>query len=405
MPDNENFVPQNIREQELTNNYMHRLSSYVNRDQGFVKLIRGLESYLSNAGGVLAYTIDKHNQPAQNIDDNTDIAYLARLVNKLGISLDYFPSDYFTNTNMSVNGVWVFNNTPTLTTQLSQDINFICNDVQYSEIRQSGYNSNGSIQFVRTSDSAIVTAYNSTSGGWQDNVYKTIDFGTSQIVSQEFYNFLSNTATTQDEQLDSRLTTLRSLYLLAIRGAVINRVGNATKAQLQQALQTMYEQADIEIVDGGLDESVGLMSVTVNIKGITTSLNSAVLSLYLKQNITGVQEQFNFDVSGVGVFAPVISNGESGDNNLIEFVRGEDSEDEDSLWKYFTDNPTLPYGYDSEDKAKAFGMGGYMWADVQKTGTGDNEFVDSSHIPPVPTTSADPTYLGTAFWMIQLITY
>lgn len=403
MPDNETFVPQDQREQELTNNYMYRLSSYVNRDEGFVKLIRGLESYISNAGGVLAYIVDEHNQPAQKIDDNTDIAYLERLVNKLGISLDYFPSDYFTNTNMSINGQWIFNDTPTLTTQIYQDVIFICNGIQYNQIRQSGYNSDGSIQFMRAADDEIVTAYNSTSGGWQDTAYKTIDFGTSQIVLQEFYNFLTNTATPQETQIDSRLTTLRTLYLLAVRGAVINRVGNATKAQLQQALQTMYEQADIEIVDGGLDESVGLMSVTVNIKGITTSLNSAVLSLYLKQNITGVQEQFNFDVSGVGVFAPVISNGESGDNNFIEFVRGEEKDTEDSLWKYFTDNPTLPYGYDSEDDAKAFGMGGYMWADAQQSGTGDNNFVDSSHIPPVPTTSADPTYLGTAFWMIQLI--
>lgn len=397
MPDNENFVPQNIREQELTNNYMNRLSSYVNRDEGFVKLIRGLESYISNAGGVLAYTVDEHNQPAQNIDDNTDIAYLARLVNKLGISLDYFPSDYFTNTNMSVNGVWVFNDTPTLTTQVYQDVNFICDNIQYNEIRQSGYNSNGSIQFVRTVDSEIIDVYNSTSGGWQDNVYKTINFGTSQIVSQEFYNFLSNTATTQDEQLDSRLTTLRSLYLLAIRGAVINRVGNATKAQLQQALQTMYEQADIEIIDGGLDESVGLMSVTVNIKGITTSLNSAVLSLYLKQDITGVQEQFNFDVSGVGVFAPVNATEGTSVDSINELDTGTE------LQTYFTSNPTLPYGYDSEDSGKEFGMAGYMWAGVQESGTGDNNFVDSSHIPPVPTTSADPTYLGTAFWMIQLI--
>ena len=398
MPDNETFIPQDQREQELTNNYMYRLSSYVNRDEGFVKLIRGLESYISNAGGVLAYTVDEHNQPAQKIDDNTDIAYLERLVNKLGISLDYFPSDYFTNTNMSVNGQWIFNDTPTLTTQITQDINFICNDIQYSQIRQSGYNSNGSIQFVRAADDEIITAYNSTSGGWQDTAYKTIDFGTSQIVSQEFYNFLSNTATTQEEQFDSRLTTLRTLYLLAVRGAVINRVGNATKAQLQEALQTMYEQADIEIIDGGLDESVGLMSVTVNIKGITTSLNSAVLSLYLKQNITGVQEQFNFDVSGVGVFAPVNATQGTDVDNITELNTGTE------LKAYFTSNPTLPYGYDSNtDSGKQFGMGGYMWAGVQESGTGDNNFVDTSHIPPVPTTSEDPTYLGTAFWMIQLI--
>ena len=397
MPDNETFVPQDQREQELTNNYMYRLSSYVNRDEGFVKLIRGLESYISNAGGVLAYTVDEHNQPAQKIDDNTDIAYLERLVNKLGISLDYFPSDYFTNTNMSVNGVWVFNDTPTLATQITQDINFICNDIQYSQIRQSGYNSNGSIQFVRAADDEIVTAYNSTSGGWQDTVYKTIDFGSSQIVSQGFYNFLTNTATPQETQVDSRLTTLRTLYLLAVRGAVINRVGNATKAQLQEALQTMYEQADIEIVDGGLDESVGLMSVTVNIKGITTSLNSAVLSLYLKQNITGVQEQFNFDVSGVGVFAPVNATQGTSVDSINELDTGTE------LKTYFTSNPTSPYGYDSTDSAKEFGMGGYMWAGVQESGTGDNNFVDTSHIPPVPTTSEDPTYLGTAFWMIQLI--
>lgn len=397
MPDNETFVPQDQREQELTNNYMYRLSSYVNRDAGFVKLIRGLESYISNAGGVLAYTVDEHNQPAQKIDDNTDIAYLERLVNKLGISLDYFPSDYFTNTNMSVNGVWVFNDTPTLATQITQDINFICNDIQYSQIRQSGYNNNGSIQFVRAADDEIVTAYNSTSGGWQDTAYKTIDFGTSQIVSQEFYNFLTNTATPQETQVDSRLTTLRTLYLLAVRGAVINRVGNATKAQLQEALQTMYEQADIEIVDGGLDESVGLMSVTVNIKGITTSLNSAVLSLYLKQNITGVQEQFNFDVSGVGVFAPVNATQGTSVDNINELDTGTE------LQTYFTSNPTLPYGYDSTDSAKQFGMGGYMWAGVQESGTGYNNFVDTSHIPPVPATSDNPTYLGTAFWMIQLI--
>ena len=346
---------------------------------------------------MLAYTVDEHNQPAQKIDDNTDIAYLERLVNKLGISLDYFPSDYFTNTNMSVNGKWIFNDTPTLATQITQDINFICNDIQYSQIRQSGYNSNGSIQFVRAADDEIITAYNSTSGGWQDTAYKTIDFGTSQIVSQEFYNFLTNTATPQETQVDSRLTTLRTLYLLAVRGAVINRVGNATKAQLQEALQTMYEQADIEIIDGGLDESVGLMSVTVNIKGITTSLNSAVLSLYLKQNITGVQEQFNFDVSGVGVFAPVNATQGTDVDSINELDTGTE------LKTYFTSNATLPYGYDSTDSGKQFGMGGYMWTGVQESGTGNNNFVDTSHIPPVPTTSEDPTYLGTAFWMIQLI--
>lgn len=397
MPDNETFVPQDQREQELTNNYMYRLSSYVNRDEAFVKLIRSLESYISNAGGVLAYTVDEHNQPAQKIDDNTDIAYLERLVNKLGISLDYFPSDYFTNTNMSVNGQWIFNDTPTLTTQIYQDVIFICDGVQYNEIRQSGYNSNGSIQFVRAADGEIVTAYNSTSGGWQDTVYKTIDFGSSQIVSESFYNFLTASATPQETQINSRLTTLRTLYLLAVRGAVINRVGNATKAQLQEALQTMYEQADIEIVDGGLDESVGLMSVTVNIKGITTSLNSAVLSLYLKQNITGVQEQFNFDVSGVGVFAPVNATQGANVDTINELDTGTE------LQTYFTSNPTLPYGYDSTDSAKQFGMGGYMWADAQQNGTGDNNFVDTSHIPPVPATSDNPTYLGTAFWMIQLI--
>ena len=398
MPDNETFVPQDQREQELTNNYMYRLSSYVNRDEGFVKLIRGLESYISNAGGVLAYTVDEHNQPAQKIDDNTDIAYLERLVNKLGISLDYFPSDYFTNTNMSVNGKWIFNDTPTLTTQIYQDVIFICNNIQYNQIRQSGNNSDGSIQFVRATDNEIITAYDSTSGGWQDTVYKTIDFGSSQIVSQEFYNFLTNTATPQETQVDSRLTTLRTLYLLAVRGAVINRVGNATKAQLQQALQTMYEQADIEIIDGGLDESVGLMSVTVNIKGITTSLNSAVLSLYLKQNITGVQEQFNFDVSGVGVFAPVNATQGTSVDSIDELDTGTE------LKTYFTSNPTLPYGYDSDqDSGKQFGMGGYMWAGVQESGTGNNNFIDTSHIPPVPATSEDPTYLGTAFWMIQLI--
>lgn len=397
MPDNETFVPQDQREQELTNNYMHRLSSYVNRDEAFVKLISGLESYISNAGGVLAYTVDEHNQPAQKIDDNTDIAYLERLVNKLGISLDYFPSDYFTNTNMSVNGRWIFNDTPTLTTQIYQDVIFICNGIQYNQIRQSGYSSDGSIQFVRAADDEIVTVYNSTSGGWQDNVYKTIDFGNSQLVSESFYNFLTASATPQETQINSRLTTLRTLYLLAIRGAVINRVGNATKAQLQEALQTMYEQADIEIIDGGLDESVGLMSVTVNIKGITTSLNSAVLSLYLKQNITGVQEQFNFDVSGVGVFAPVNSTQGTSVDTINELDTGTE------LQTYFISNPTLPYGYDSTDSAKQFGMGGYMWADAQQNGTGDNNFVDTSHIPPVPATSEDPTYLGTAFWMIQLI--
>lgn len=397
MPDNETFVPQDQREQELTNNYMRRLSSYVNRDEAFVKLISGLESYISNAGGVLAYTVDEHNQPAQKIDDNTDIAYLERLVNKLGISLDYFPSDYFTNTNMSVNGQWIFNDTPTLTTQIYQDVIFICDNVQYNQIRQSGYNSDGSIQFVRAADNEIITVYNSTSGGWQNNVYKTIDFGNSQIVSELFYNFLTASATPQETQINSRLTTLRTLYLLAVRGAVINRVGNATKAQLQEALQTMYEQADIEIIDGGLDESVGLMSVTVNIKGITTSLNSAVLSLYLKQNITGVQEQFNFDVSGVGVFAPVNATQGTSVDTINELDTGTE------LQTYFTSNPTLPYGYDSTDSGKQFGMGGYMWADAQQNGTGDNNFVDTSHIPPVPATSEDPTYLGTAFWMIQLI--
>lgn len=307
MPDN---TTQDEIEKQLTNNYMPRLLAYVEKDEGFTQLIRGIEAYISYAGGVLGYSIDSHNQPAQSIDTDTDIAYLQRLVGLLGISLDYFPSDYF------ISG---------------------------------------------------------------------------------------------DENLD----TLRELYLLAIRGAVINRTGDATKAKLLSALQAMYRDAEITIVDGGMpnltaEQSPGKMSIAVYIQGITTNMDSAVLTLYLKQNITGVYEQFNFDVVGVAVFDPVdttkISEGDSVDG-IEEIITPEE------LQVFFenTNQPTRPYGYKEatgNDNSRIYGMGAYLWCRIAQNGEGENNFIEDPIVAPT-STSPDfgnpPTYNATAMWMIQLI--
>lgn len=296
-------ITQKEKEKQLTHNYMPRLLSYVKRDEGFTNLIRGLESYISYAGGVLEYSIDEHNQPAQSINENTDIAYLERLVNLLGVSLDYFPSDYFNN--------------PT----------------------------------------------------------------------------------------EQQLKDLRELYLLAIRGAVINRTGDATKQKLLSALQNMYRDADITIIDGGMPNNdpsndPGKMNIVVNIQGVTTNMDSAVLTLYLRQNITGVGEQFNFDVTGVGVWSPVntllVSEGQSVDT-MAELSTPQ------QLDSYFSSvDADKPYGYEDTDEKK-YGMGGYLFSNVKSSGSGDNNFEDVITIIPFPPTGTNRTYLGTAMWMIQLI--
>lgn len=405
-------VSQQEKEQQLTNNYTDRLISYVTRNTGFTKLITNLEAYISRAGGVLAYTIDEHNQPAQSIDENTDLAYLERLINKLGVSLDYFPSNYFANTSGScVYGEWKWNDVVIIEheniTSRTYNIQFRAlqggNDAtikQFKSIKFQYSSTYDYMYYIDTNDTEyLYYFYHRTNqqGTWLGSQY--IDFGSTPVCISvsTLYNFIQNNAKPLTTQLSESERQLKELYLLAIRGVVVNRTGNATKAQLYNALKTIYEDADIEIIDGGVNSTPGIMNVTVNIRGITTNLNKAVMSLYLKQDITGVQEQFNFDVSGVGVFSPV---------NAIEGASVDDIEELDTssaLQTYFTSNPTLPYGYDVNDPDKQYGMGGYMWAGATRNGTGDNNFTETTNIPDVPPTSSNPTYLGTAFWMIQLL--
>lgn len=293
-------MPQADEEQKHTNNYMNRLLAYVERDESFVKLIQQLESFISSTSGVVEYSIDSHNKPATSndptniADSNSDLIYLQQLVNKLGISMDYFPADYTTSSS--------------------------------EEQRQR----------------------------------------------------------------------LKELYIIAIRGAVINRTGDATKVKLTQALQQMYPEATIEIIDGGDPEQTGLsvMNIQVYIRGMSATMNEAILSLYLRQNITGVQEQFNFDVSGTAIWSPInnltVSEGDPVTVNM-EIPTGS------SLQTYFNSyGADKPYGYEENNPDKSTGTGGYMWVNIQDGG-GENNFIQ------VPVINESIVYLSTGYWMIQLI--
>ena len=288
-------MPQSDEEQKYVNSYMNRLLAYVQNDEYFVEFIKGLESYVCSASGPLEYSIDSHNPPVVSgslqtgtINSSSDFVYLQRLVNLLGIPLDYFPANY--------------------------------------------------------------------------------------------------TSAPSDEQRQR----LKELFVIALNGAVINRFGNATKAQLLESLQSMYPSAQIEILDGGdPNTDISLMNIRVNIKGFSATMDEAVLSLYLRQNITGVQEEFNFDVSGTGIFSPVDTSISTGTAITTDL----DIQTNFQIIQYFEANPTEVYGYSSENPT---GTGGYMWCMIERNGTGHNNFRDT------PTTQST-MYLSTAYWMISLI--
>lgn len=202
---------------KLTNSYISRNLGYIrDSDIFFTKFLAGLDRYINLAGGVLSYTCDGHNKPIMQIDKDTDLVYLKRLLAKLNISLDYFPD--------------------------------------------------------------------------------------SETVSE---------------------TTLKELYSTAIRGAVVSRKGNSTKSDLKNILQAMYPESEIIILDGGIgfeDPTYpGMMYVSVIIKGYTSTLDKAILALYLKEDITGVGEQFNFEILNSGVFAPV-EESDSSNPNFKEYI-------------------------------------------------------------------------------------
>lgn len=283
----ENKTPEKTK-QDLTNTYMSRLLCYIRDDNvSFSQFIQHFDELVNKSAAEIAYVCDEHNNTAQHIDIDTDLVYLQQLVNKLGISLSYFPSDY-------------------------------------------------------------------------------------------------------DSSIDTNNEQLKQLYLTAIRGAVIIRTGEGTKASIKEALENMYPEATIIIEDGGIEDSVGAMNVNIFIKDISATINDAILSLYLKQNITGVMEVFEFDVDGTAVFAPIDPKYLKQDASVdMEIANGTE------LTELFTNTNVEPY---NKTETKPTGKGGYMFMDYNSTNDTEIAITKSKD-----NNEKSINYLNTGFWLITLI--
>lgn len=381
---------QNEIEKSLTNSYKSRLLGYIrDNNLAFSNFTKEFDSYICSAGGVLTYTCDSHNKPAQFINSNTDLVYLERIINKLGISLDYFPSDYLNYNALTVNGIWKWNNTLNITKNIIQKVDFSTDIRNYNsiEIKYTPYSE--TLQYYLGDTLYLVYAHNK---GPEEEYFwvghKEIDFGDNPVlVSEDFYNFIHENATPTTEQMSKNITQLKTLYLTAIRGVVVNRAGNASRITLKNALQVMYPTATIEIHDGGVEPGLSTMNIQVNLKGYSSTVSNAILSLYLKQNITGVQEVFNFDVSNVAVFAPIPPEYRVDGTKCTVSMEVENFSELDTI---FSDvETTKPYNYSFENK---YGTGSYLFMNYDSIE--DKEITENEN---------EKVYLNTGYWLISLI--
>lgn len=107
-----------------------------------------------------------------------------------------------------VEGIWVFNNT--LTDDLPTGkyyVELTCNNIVFDYMNKTDYSSlaylsNEKIEELDGSNGIQVYFYEeweSYSVGWTDELYRTIDFGTTpQTVTKEFYNWLTTNAVKQE---------------------------------------------------------------------------------------------------------------------------------------------------------------------------------------------------------------
>ncbi len=142
----------------------------------------------------------------------------------------------------TVKGVWVFNETISLTsgiTSAGQTVNFTTAGYSCTKMYKGSDFDSGDAELCYTGiPNSFDLAYHSVGGhdgdqGWQDEAYKTVDFGTTeQTVDDTFYTWLTANATHQATEETNGVT-------VEYNGSVVATIPNGNKATIPIADKKM----------------------------------------------------------------------------------------------------------------------------------------------------------------------
>ena len=140
-----------------------------------------------------------------------------------------------------INGVWKWNETIALTTELTEFVSFTSNGTEWDIITTIG----GVLVYYRGIEASVSTYVNGI--GWVvDEEYRTLNFGTSpKEVSEDFYNFLMANATYQP-------TVAEKLVLIAENEPKVYEAGYAKGNT--EGYQNGYDDGNAEGVKEGIAE-------------------------------------------------------------------------------------------------------------------------------------------------------
>ena len=192
----------------------------------------------------------------------------------------------------NVSGIWVWNDSLIETGSLiRQNVNFVSAGVSYSAYSMTF----ASISYYSDSTGSVAV-YNIRGGTWNDESYKTIDFGSSaQEVSQEFYNYLQTNAIQQGG----------------------GNMPDATKKyQIQQkqedGMLTLHPETDASIVkydgtDAGLT-STNVQDAVDELKNLVNDITGGGVVTGVKGEAEGSYRQGNVNITKANIGLGNVSN-------------------------------------------------------------------------------------------------
>lgn len=134
----------------------------------------------------------------------------------------------------AISGVWTFNETLKKRPEYGA-ASFISNGIEYTGMTEGLSVGAYVLKYL----GATVNVYSYATNTWTDEIYRTVDFGTtSQTVSDEFYTWLTANAVQQSsgpsEPETDILYTVYGSSLTAVANAIRGKTGKADPLTLEQ---------------------------------------------------------------------------------------------------------------------------------------------------------------------------
>lgn len=266
----------------------------------------------------------------------------------------------------TIKGVWVFNDTVKthfewLNEYQTENVKFTSNGQSFTDAYWNGIDDGdgNTVYHIYYADTLAVAGYYGDISNWENEAYKTVDFGTTeQTVSDEFYNWLTANATQQAETTTGKkFTKLNLCAAVATIGRRIFRKLStlfpltAPSIELEVTILNIYDEERLAtsydiLVNGEKAESTNVPTYTLKMT-LTDMIGSDALWYRINGGEWISSPDYDTEISVDGVRTVQLGTNTSNCKDDIDYYEGatrvamSTTETNDETVKYQTEIITL----------------------------------------------------------------